>query len=72
MYFGIFLGRPNITLAPGNKLPPPVKPDAEQPSKLDVLSDSVMDSKALNDQVRQISFPTYFTIKKFPLITFIV
>ena len=50
--YPVFLsGHPNITLAPGSRLPPPVQPDPEQPSKLDALSDSVMDNKALNDQV---------------------
>ena len=47
----MIIGRPNITLAPGSKMPPPVLPDSDQPSKLDALSDSVMDNKALNEQV---------------------
>nr|CAB3266532.1 spindle and centriole-associated protein 1-like [Phallusia mammillata] len=43
-------GHPNITLAPGRKSSPPVQLDVEQPSKLDALSDSVMDSQALNEE----------------------
>ncbi|XP_076802291.1 uncharacterized protein LOC143446519 [Clavelina lepadiformis] len=44
-------GRPNITLAPGKiqGRDPPVSTATEQPSKFDALSDSVMDSQALND-----------------------
>ena len=50
MHTVFFSGHPNVTLAPHNKKPPIVSV-TEQPSKLDLLSDSVMDNKALNEQV---------------------
>lgn len=44
-------GNMNITLAPGKRCNPPVSVPVDRPSKLDALSDSVMDNQALNDDV---------------------